>query len=79
MDRQDKPGAIRDWEEAVNILQHLEKTAPYEYFNLRALTEALLYLDRLQEAEAVAAKLRRIGYNGVVLSKMLVEKGLKPL
>jgi tetratricopeptide (TPR) repeat protein len=77
--RNELAGATAEWQEAVAILQNLEKSAPYEYFNLRALAEGLLYLDRVSEAEAVATKLRRIGYNGEILSRMLVERGLQPL
>ncbi|MBX7245568.1 MAG: serine/threonine protein kinase [Candidatus Sumerlaeaceae bacterium] len=72
-------GAREQWTRAAQVFQRLERISPYEYFMLRYLCEALLRLDRVQDAETVAAKLRHLGYKGAVLSKMLQEKGLKPL
>ena len=77
--RGDMIQARREYGRAVGAFRQLEAFAPYEYFMLRHLDEALLRLDRRDEAEAVAAKLRKIGYKGAGLSRMLQEKGLQPL
>lgn len=77
--RGDPAGARTDWEAAATAFRRIEDSAPYEFFTLRQLTETLLRLGRVAEADEVAAKLRRINYRGSRLDRMLVEKGLRPL
>ncbi|MCX7018676.1 MAG: protein kinase [Candidatus Sumerlaeota bacterium] len=75
----DMTAARKNWEESTKDLKINEAASPYDFTMLCSLTEVLLRLDKLREAEAVASKLRKIGFRGAGLSRMLMEKGLQPL